>query len=126
MKPLASVVQMIVRVSGVVQIVLGLLFWAGTALGLRDLHMLIGIVIVLLLWTLAALAATARVGVALPLTGFVVGLVTVWLGLTQERLLPGGGHWVIRVLHLLVGLAALGLADVLGTRVKRSGAPATA
>jgi hypothetical protein len=126
MKPLASVVQMIVRVSGVVQIVLGLLFWAGTALGLRDLHMLIGIVIVLLLWTLAALAATARVGVALPLTGFVVGLVTVWLGLTQERLVPGGGHWVIRVLHLLVGLAALGLADALGTRVKRSGAPATA
>jgi hypothetical protein len=126
MKPLASVVQMIVRVSGVVQIVLGLLFWAGTALGLRDLHMLIGIVIVLLLWTLAALAAGARVGVALPLTGFVVGLVTVWLGLTQERLVPGGGHWVIRVLHLLVGLAALGLADVLGTRVKRSGAPATA
>jgi hypothetical protein len=126
MKPLASVVQMIVRVSGVVQIVLGLLFWAGTALGLRDLHMLIGIVIVLLLWTLAALAAAARVGVALPLTGFVVGLVTVWLGLTQERLVPGGGHWVIRVLHLLVGLAALGLADALGTRVKRSGAPATA
>jgi hypothetical protein len=126
MKPLASVVQMIVRVCGVVQIVLGLLFWAGTALGLRDLHMLIGIVIVLLLWTLAALAAAARVGVALPLTGFVVGVATVWLGLTQERLLPGDGHWVIRVLHLLVGLAALGLADVLGARVKRSGAPATA
>jgi hypothetical protein len=125
MRSIATVVQMSVRVLGVVQIVLGLLFWFGVARGLIDLHMLFGILIVLLLWVLAVLAAAARAGVALPLVGFAVGAVTVWLGLTQTSLLPGDAHWVVQVAHLLVGLAALGLADALGARIRRTGAAAT-
>jgi hypothetical protein len=55
--------------------------------------------------------------------GFVV-LVIVWgvivlvLGLTQTQLLPGDFHWVIQVLHLLVGLGAIGQAEGLATRIK--------
>jgi hypothetical protein len=40
------------------------------------------------------------------------------LGVTQGRLLPGSWHWLIQVLHLLVGLAAIGLATDLATRIK--------
>jgi hypothetical protein len=126
MRSLATVVLMLVRVLGVVQIVLGLLFWFGIARGLVDLHMLIGILIVLMLWVLAVLAAASGAGVALPVVGFALGAVVVWLGLNQTRLLPGDAHWVIQVLHLVVGLTALGLADRLGARIRRSGVPATA
>lgn len=45
------------------------------------------------------------------------GLVLPVFGMTQTRILPGSGHWVIRVLHLLVGLGALRLAEALATRI---------
>jgi hypothetical protein len=49
-------IQMFVRVAGVVQLLLGLAFWTGNLLSLDDLHMLNGILLVLALWTQAALA----------------------------------------------------------------------
>jgi hypothetical protein len=123
MRSAVTAVQMAVRVLGVVQIVLGILFWTGNALGLVDLHMLNGILIVLLLWALAGLAAAARVPVGLVAGAVVWGLVVVVLGLNQESLLPGSAHVVIEVLHLLVGLVALGLADTLAGRAKAQLAP---
>jgi hypothetical protein len=50
--------------------------------------------------------------------GFVVPV----LGLLQGELLPGGSHWVVQVLHLLVGLIAIGLAESLAARIKRMAA----
>jgi hypothetical protein len=38
--------------------------------------------------------------------------------------MPGSAHWVIRLLHLLVGLAAMGLGERLGERI-RAERPAT-
>jgi hypothetical protein len=118
-----TALQMVIRVLGVIQIALGLLFWTGNALGLVDLHMLNGIVIVLLLWVMAGLAAVARVQPALVAGAFVWGLIVVALGLNQTDLLPGSFHWVIQVIHLLVGLVALGLADTLAARAKARLAP---
>jgi hypothetical protein len=42
-----------------------------------------------------------------------------------SQLLPGDFHWVIKLLHLLVGIAALGLADRLAAEIKRARLPAT-
>ena len=116
-------IQMFVRVAGVIQLLLGLAFWTGNALGLVDLHQLIGFLIVLTLWTLAALAARAGVQPGLVALAAVWGLVVPVLGLTQTELLPGSAHVVIEVLHLLVGLGALGLAENLATRAKARLAP---
>jgi hypothetical protein len=118
MRTAVTAVQMLIRVAGVIQILLGLAFWTGNALGLVDLHQLIGFVIVLSLWTMAALAARAGVQPGLVAAAAVWGLVLPVLGLTQEELLPGSAHIVIEVLHLLVGLGALGLAENLATRAK--------
>jgi hypothetical protein len=123
MRTAVTAVQMAIRVLGVIQILLGLAFWTGNALGLVDLHMLNGILIVLLLWVMVALAAAARVQPGLAVGAFAWGLIVVALGLTQEELLPGSAHVVIEVLHLLVGVAALALADTLATRAKARLAP---
>jgi hypothetical protein len=48
------------------------------------------------------------------------GLLVVVLGLTQGRLLTGDVHWVIQVLHLLVGLGAIGQAEGLGRRARQA------
>ncbi len=40
------------------------------------------------------------------------------LGLTQNQLLPGSWHWVIQLVHLLVGLGAMGQGEGLARRIK--------
>jgi hypothetical protein len=119
-------IQMFVRVAGVVQLLLGLAFWTGNLLSLVDLHMLNGILLVLALWTQAALAHRAGVPGRLVAGSFVWGLIVVALGLTQTNLLTGSLHWVIQVIqviHLLLGIGLLDLADTLATRAKARLAP---
>lgn len=118
MKTAAIVLQMLVRIVGVILIVLGVLFWTDNADGLIPVHMLLGITLVLALWVLAILAALARVNMGLVVLAFVWGLIVPILGLTQTRLLPGSAHWVIQVIHLLVGLGAIGQADNLARQIR--------
>lgn len=117
-----TVAQLVVRTTGLIQLTVGMLFWAGVATGLVPVHMLIGFVLVLGLWTLTALGVAGGAhGGLLALAG-VWGLVVPVLGMTQERLLAGSAHWIIEVLHLLVGVAAIGLAEALAERIKKPGA----
>jgi hypothetical protein len=111
-------IQMFVRVAGVIQLLLGLAFWTGNLLGLVDLHVLNGILLVLGLWTQAALAARAGVEPRLVAVAAVWGLVVVIVGLTQTDLLTGSLHWLIQVIHLLLGIGLLDLADTLATKAK--------
>ena len=118
-----TALQMGIRVVGVIQLVLGVLFWTGNALGLVDLHQLLGILLVLGLWTMAALAHRAGVPAGLVAAAAVWGLVVPIVGLTQRELLAGSAHWVIEVIHLLLGLGLLALAENLATRAKARLAP---
>lgn len=116
MRTTVVVMQMLVRLVGAIMLVLGLLFWSGNALSLLQVHMLLGFVLVLLLWLMAGLALRAGVEPWLVAVAVVWGLVVPALGMTQARLLPGSLHWLIQLLHLVVGLTAIGLAEVLGRR----------
>lgn len=118
MRTTSIVVQMLVRLLGVIQIILGLLFWSGNLTDLVQLHMLVGILLVLGLWVLAGIGARAGVGLGLASLAIIWGLITPVLGMTQAQLLPGAAHWVIQVLHLLIGLGLLSLAEMLGARIK--------
>jgi len=118
-----TIVRTLIRLTGLVQIVLGVLFWTGNARGLIPLHMLVGFVLVLSLWVMAALAARAGVQPGLVALAAVWGLVVPVLGLAQDRLLPGSAHWLIQVLHLLVGLAAIGQGEALAARILRRPVP---
>jgi hypothetical protein len=118
MRTTTTVAQMLVRVLGLILIVLGLCFWTGHALSLVNLHMLIGVLFVLSLWLLSGIAGAAHVPARFVIAGIVWGLVVLALGMTQRTLLPGSAHWVIRVLHLLVGIAAMGLGERLARRTR--------
>ena len=114
------VAQNLVRLCGLVLIVLGALFWSGNALTLIPVHILVGLVLVLSLWTVAFLAARAGVAPGLVVLAFLWGLLVIMFGLTQDQLLTGDPHWVIRVLHLLVGLGAIGQAEGLAVRMRQA------
>jgi hypothetical protein len=115
---------MLVRLTGLILIVLGASFWTGHALAMIPTHKQLGYLFVLSLWTLAALAARAGVAPGFAALVVVWGLAVAALGMTQDRLLIGDAHWVIKVLHLLIGLGALGVAEGLAARIKRTPAPA--
>jgi hypothetical protein len=113
-----TIARGLVRAAFVVQIVLGVLFWTGNALGLKNLHMLIGFILVLSLETIVLAAARRGVEVGLVILAGVWGVVTVLLGVTQESILTGSAHWVIQVLHLLVGIGAIGFSEALAGRIQ--------
>jgi len=123
MRSTITAIQMGIRALGVVQLVLGIIFWTGNALGLVDLHQLIGILLVLGLWTQAAMAHRAGVPGGLVAGAAVYGLLVPIVGLTQRDLFPGSAHWVIQVVHLLLGLGLLGLAENLAQGAKARLAP---
>lgn len=117
--------QMLVRLFGVVLLILGVMFWAGAARGLIPLHMLLGVLLVLALWVLAGIGARARVGTGLVVLAFLWGIVLPVVGMGQSAWLPGAAHWIIQVLHLVIGLVAMAFAEVIGGRIRR-GTAATA
>src|SRR6185437_166232 len=122
MKATANVLRILVSAIGVVMIVLGVLFWTGNALALLNLHMLLGIILVLMLWVIAVMALAARANPLLALVGLVWGLIVPILGVTQFQLLPGSLHWIIQIQHLLVGLTAIALANILARQIIEGGA----
>ncbi len=112
-----TLAQWAIRVTGMTQVALGLLFWTDRALTLVPLHMSIGATFVLALWVLVGLAARAglRPGLVVLAAGWGLGILL--LGITQARLLPGSAHWIVEVLHLLVGIAGMILAASLARYV---------
>jgi len=127
MQRVAKIAQIALRGSGVLVLLIGLDLWTGHGYSLRQVHMMLGALVVLSLWTLAGVAAKAappaRVIVAV-LWGFIV----LALGMTQTQILPGSAHWVVRVIHLLVGVGAMAqgerLARAVLTAPGGSGGPA--
>ena len=121
---LLTVAGWTVRVAGLVVLVLGLVVWTGAYSGAVPIHMLAGIVLVVGLWAVALLAARAGAPNTLVAVAIGWGLLTVAFGLTQDQLLPGDAHVVVEVAHLLVGLVAIGLGEMLTARTRRGAATA--
>ena len=117
MKAAIIVARVLLGVSGVALLLLGVLFWTGHALALIPLHMLLGAILVLSMWMLVAISLYARTAMGFAAVVLVWSLITPLLGMTQMQLLPGSGHWIVQVLHLLVGIAAMGLGGVLAKRL---------
>lgn len=119
----ATIAQMTIRVSGLLLILLGLAIWTGRADQVIPIHELLGFVMVLALWTLSFFAARAGVPMGWVALAVAWGLAAPILGLTQQSLVAGDWHWTIQVLHLLIGVGAIGLGENLAGRMRRIGSP---
>jgi hypothetical protein len=111
--------QMLVRITGVLQLILGLLIWAENMFNLVGIHTLIGLVFVLSLWVLAAVSTRAGVPTTQAAGVIILGLIALVFGMVQTSLLPGSSHWIIQILHLLIGMAAVASGETIGGRVRR-------
>jgi uncharacterized membrane protein len=118
MKTATTIFNWLIRITGLFQLIIGVIFWVNQDDNLVPFHILVGVVLVLSLWIIAFLAARAGVSRKMAALGFIWGLVVVILGLTQTEILPGNLHWLIEVLHLVLGLGAIGLGEGLSARIK--------
>ena len=115
-----SIFQWIVRITGLLALTLGIVFWTGNAESLVIAHILLGCLLTLALFVLVYQAYRAGVSTML------VGLAAVWAiglpvyGLLQDRILPESYEWLAQVLHLLCAIGAMGLAEILGSKVRRT------
>jgi len=120
MRVAAVVIQNVVRVLGLTLLVLGFQFWTGRSLQLVPVHMRIGEILVALLWILAALGLRRGVPPGLVLGGMFYGVIVLAFAYRMGTFLPGSAHEVIRVVHFLFGLGAIGMVEIIGGRIKRA------
>lgn len=111
--------QAVLFLSVAIQLALGATIWTGEADQLIPVHILVGVLLVLSLWTIAAIAAWSGVGVALIAGAVAWSIGAALLGLTQEQLLEGDWHWTVQVAHVLIGIgvALWGRALVVSMRM---------
>ena len=119
MRGMVTGLQMAARVLWLAQIVLGVLFWTGNATPLTDLHMLLGLVFALLVAVLAVLVGVRGGSPGLLVGGLALAVLLPVVGIGQTGWLAGPQHWVIQVVHLLIGLAAIAVAEAAGGRLRR-------
>jgi len=99
------------RAAMAVQVILGIGFWTGHWANLVNVHMAIGSLFVIALWVIAGIASAHGRPGRLVAFGFVWGVIVLALGMTQQGILVGDLHWIIRVLHLAIGIAAMPIAE---------------
>jgi hypothetical protein len=102
---------MLMRLGAAIQLTLGIGFWTGHWINAIPVHRTIGMIYVALLWILAMLALVKRANMGLALFAIVWGVVIVALGMTQQTILVGSLHWIVRVLHLVIALSAMPIAE---------------
>jgi hypothetical protein len=119
----SRIASIVLRLGGALAVILGILFWSGNALNLIPIHMLLGLLVVLSLW-IVGIGQAFSSGGSWPLAGgaLLLGLLVIVVGMTQSSLLVGPFHWVIQVVHLLLGILAIGIGQIAAGRWRNSSA----
>ena len=123
MNAIRTALSILFRLSGVTLLVLGIILWTGRGAQLLQLHMGLGVLFTLTYLAIVALASRDGLALGPSLLAAAWGFVIPTFGMMQTRLLPGPGHWIIRVTHLLIAVVAMRVADKLlrGNPMRRSG-----
>ena len=113
----ARVLNLLIRALGAGALALGIAFWSGYARSLTQLHMVLGLGLVLSVWVVSWIAwrKTGRIG--LPLLGAACGIVSLPFGVAQAAILPGALHWVVELAHLALGVIMIGVGSRLAVAV---------
>ena len=111
-----SVLRWIVRLGFLITFLLGLALWAGHGAAYLQIHMGLGFLITFALLALVVFSLVSRVSPALPIISLVWAVALPVIGIAQIHLMPGASHWLIQVVHLIIGVGAIGLAEVLSKR----------
>ena len=119
MTSLVTALRWIARLDFLIALVLGILLWTGSAAQLKS-HIITGFVMTLTLLLLGLLGFFAKIKPVMPVLAILWGVLLPYIGFAQLHLLPGSSHIVIQVVHLLIGLCAVCVAEAVGAQITRA------
>ncbi len=117
-----STLQMIIRIVGSIQLILGIIVWVAIADALIPVHILLGLLITIALLALTYQAYRAGVSIGLVALAAVWELLLPVWGMGQEHIFPESYFWVSQILHVLCGIGAIGLAEILPVQMRKKDA----
>jgi hypothetical protein len=110
------ILRWIVRVAFLAGLLLGITLWLGRGYSLLRLHMWLGFIVAFALLAIVVLSLLAKVKPALPIISLLWAVALPVVGIAQLHVMPGGNHWIIQIIHLILALGAIGLAEALAKR----------
>lgn len=113
------ILQMLIRLLGLGLIGLGLMFWSGNSLQLIPVHMRLGEILIMLLWILCGIAMRAGISAPFVLGVILYGVFVIGFAMRMGSFMPEA-HELVRILHLVIGLVAIGAAEMVGAKIKRT------
>ena len=116
MKSLANALRWIVRLVFLLSLALGIALWTGRGYAYLRLHMWLGFIVTFALLALVIVSLLSRIKPVLPLIALLWAVALPALGIAQLHLMPGPNHWLIQTVHLILGIGAVGLSEVLAKR----------
>ncbi len=117
MAALLTSLRWILRIAFLIALILGIALWTGHATAYLSLHMWLGFIITFDLLLLVILAFLSGVSVALPFLSLIWAVLLPVIGIAQLKVMLGASHWVIQVIHVLLGIGSIGLGEVLAGRI---------
>jgi hypothetical protein len=106
----------VTRVAGLGALVLGILIWRGMLVNSLRAHMALGGIVAVVLAILAIFALAMRVRIPVAIVSLLWAAATVYVGIAQV----GGGGRVLLVIHPILGIGAIGLAEMLSGAIARA------
>ena len=116
---LVTALRWIARLDFLAALILGILLWTGSTSGLKA-HIITGFIMTLTLLILGLLGFFARLKPVMPVLAILWAVLLPYIGFAHLHLLPGSSHIVIQVVHLLIGLCAVGVAEAVGAQITRA------
>ena len=113
-----TITQWVLRISALLALILGILFWTGSAPdALIPVHVILGILVTVSLWVLGFMFGRSRGGNwGFASIAIVWGILVLGVGGSQIGQDPST---IVKIIHLLIGLLAIGIGEMVAGRYKR-------
>lgn len=115
-----NVLQWLVRIAGLGALALGVSYWFPSARAPLTLHMTLGGIVALSLAILAVLALIDRVRIPAAVAALLWAAAMVYVGTVQDWWVGAGSHLAVEIVHPLLGIGAIGLAEMLAAAITRA------
>ena len=107
--------QWLSRLVGACELTLGLVIWFVGVSSVK-VHIGLGIAVTLMLVIISVIGLTLKETRLLGVVGIVYACILPVFGFVQLGLLMGSLHWLVQLLHLIIGVGSIGVIHLIGGR----------
>ena len=112
MKGFVIALRWVARIDGLAALILGILLWTGSPTSLK-IHIVTGFVMAIMLVLIGLMGFFSQIKPTLPIVATTWAFLLPYVGFAQLKFFSGASHIVIQVIHLLIGISAIGIVEAL-------------